>query len=129
MTKTEEDLTNSLRRKLLIVAVNLPLHCSSAQLSAMLWAQIGLAVSPHDISCRDSGEFSTSAFVWLSEDAIADFLSRNFAELHLANGPIRFERKKWAEDAERGPKLKVSSITFELPAGVERNRHGLPILK
>lgn len=111
-----------------LVAFNLPLDITSDEVAALLWAKIGLKVDPLHITCRNA-EYSANAFFRVTAAYIVELLNRNFSTdiLEGQRAAVRFERKEWKGDP---PRLKVSSVTFELPDGKEPtlNKHGLPIL-
>lgn len=111
-----------LRRRIAVVALNVPLGYRSKQLSDLLWETVGVNVDPRDISIKDSGQYSASAFVNIDVGSIVEFLNRNFEQMKLGNGPLRWEIKKWKEDSP----LKVESISFSLPSGkAEYDKNGI----
>ncbi len=126
-------MSDIVRRKLVVVGFNFPLGYTPQQVSELLWSQIGLNVDPADISCKDTGQYSSSAFIYLSDQNLVEFLNRQFETCILGNernGAVRFERKIWKEDRDGVPAKKfranVDQITFELPAAkTEYNRVGV----
>src|SRR5580700_1744961 len=92
-----------IRRKQVVVGFCFPLGYTPQQVSELLWSQIGLNVDPADITTKDTGTYSASAFISLSGDSVADFLNRQFETCVLGNertGAVRFEKKIWKEDRD-----------------------------
>lgn len=126
-------MADIVRRKLIVVGFSFPLGYTPQQVSELLWSQIGLNVSASDISCKNTGQFSSSAFVYLSDENLVEFLNRQFETCILGdkrNGAVRFEKKIWKEDQDGVPahrwKATVNEITFELPTGKEEcNKNGI----
>jgi hypothetical protein len=89
-----------LTEHLIAVAQNLPLGTTPAEISELLWTRIGLYIDPAVISVRES-EYSTSAFVRITEEAVVDFLNRNFESLVLdgQRHAVQFQKKMWKEKA------------------------------
>jgi hypothetical protein len=122
-----------IRRKQVVVGFCFPLGYTPQQVSELLWSQIGLNVDPADITTKDTGTYSASAFISLTEDSLVDFLNRQFETCILGNertGAVRFEKKIWREDHDgiRAKKFRVNvdQITITLPTGnTEYNRNGI----
>jgi hypothetical protein len=122
-----------IRRKLVLVGFSFPLGYTPQQVSELLWAQIGLNVDPADITTKDTGEYSASAFIYLSDDSLVDFLNRQFETCVLGNertGAVHFEKKIWKEDRDGVPakkfRVNVDQITITLPTGnTEYNKNGI----
>jgi hypothetical protein len=121
-----------IRKKLVVVSFNLPLGYTPQQVSELLWSQIGLNVDPADITTKDTGIYSASAFISLTDDSVVDFLNRQFETCVLGeqrNG-VRFEKKIWKEDRDGIPpkkfRVNVDQITITLPTGnTEYNKNGI----
>ena len=121
-----------IRKKLVVVSFNLPLGYTPQQVSELLWSQIGLNVDPADITTKDTGIYSASAFISLTDDSVVDFLNRQFETCVLGeqrNG-VRFEKKIWKEDRDGIPpkkfRVNVDQITITLPTGnTEYNQNGI----
>jgi hypothetical protein len=126
-------VTDIIRRKLVVVGFSFPLGYTPPQVSELLWSQIGLNVDPADITTKDTGTYSASAFISLTEDSLVEFLSRQFETCILGNeqsGAVRFEKKIWREDHDsiRAKKFRVNvdQITITLPTGsTEYNKNGI----
>jgi hypothetical protein len=129
----EKNVPDIIRRKLVVVGFSFPLGYTPQQVSELLWTRIGLNVDPADITTKDTGQYSASAFISLSDDSVVDFLNRQFETCILGNertGAVRFEKKKWKEDQDgispRRWKATINEITFELPTGKEEcNKNGI----
>jgi hypothetical protein len=122
-----------IRRKLIVVGFSFPLGYTPQQVSELLWSQIGLNVDPADITTKDTGVYSASAFISLSDDSVTDFLNRQFETCILGDsraGAVRFEKKIWKEDRDSIPakkfRVNVDQITITLPTGnTEYNKNGI----
>jgi hypothetical protein len=122
-----------IRRKLVVVGFSFPLGYTPQQVSELLWSQIGLNVDPADIMTKDTGIYSASAFISLTDDSLVDFLNRQFETCILGNaqtGAVHFEKKIWKEERDGIPSKKfrvsVDQITITLPTGnTEYNRNGI----
>jgi len=106
-----------------LVAFNLTLGITPDEVAALLWEKIGLKIDPLRVTVCDA-EYSANAFFRVTAAYIAELLNRNFSTdiLEGQRAAVRFERKDWRGEA----RLKVSSVSFELPDGKEElNRHGI----
>jgi hypothetical protein len=129
----EKNVPDFTRRKLIVVSFSLPLGYTPQQVSELLWTRIGLNVDPADITTKDTGQYSASAFISLTDDSVVDFLNRQFETCVLGNertGAVRFEKKIWKEDRDGVPaknfRVNVDQITITLPTGnTEYNRNGI----
>jgi hypothetical protein len=117
-----KDVPDITRRKLIAVGFSFPLGYTPQQVSELLWSQIGLNVDPADITTKDTGTYSASAFISLTDDSLVDFLNRQFETCFLGNketGAVHFEKKIWKEDRDGQParrfRATVNQITIELP--------------
>lgn len=124
-----------IRRKIVVVGFSFPLGFTPEQVSNLLWEKIGLNIAPTDITTKDTGTYSASAFISLTDDSLVDFLNRQFETCILGNeqsGAVRFEKKIWREDRDGIPANKfsvnVDQITITLPTG-KLNKNGIPRLK
>jgi hypothetical protein len=120
-------------RNLGIKITNLPLDTTSRDVADAIWAQIGVFVQPGKVYIQNHDEGFASALIVIRDEDFVAFMNRHFASNTdgADGGPVVF--------VPRGAtvRLKVTSITFELPDGqpvqeteqVGVNRHGLPILK
>src|SRR5271170_7855798 len=108
------------KRQLLIVMLNLPLGTTPTEVESLMWERLGLHVQ--GVSTKDTGKFSASAFMPVTEDDLLDLLARNFDGMILGEqrDPVRFERKRWKEDEEisqqrfRNYKVNVDQVTVKL---------------
>jgi hypothetical protein len=126
-------VANITHRKLIVVGFSFPLGYTPQQVSELLWSQIGLNVDPADITTKDTGTYSASAFISLTDDSLVDFLNRQFETCILGNaqtGAVHFEKKIWKEERDGfSPKkfrVNVDQITITLPTGdTEYNKNGI----
>jgi hypothetical protein len=86
-----------IQRKLYVVGLNIPHDTTPQQVSELIWEKTGLKTDPACISVQNSGTFSASAFVPVTESDLADFLTYNLRECVLdgQRSAIRFETKIW----------------------------------
>jgi hypothetical protein len=96
----EKDVADTIRRTLVVVALNLP-HCiTPEQVAELFWTRVGLNVDPADISTQDSGQYCATAFIGITEADLVEFLTRNFETCMLGEqrNAVSFEVKRWKED-------------------------------
>lgn len=112
-------------RSVTVVMRNLPLDFTNEEISASLWASVGINAVPQQMRTT-SGTYSKQAFIPLTDKDLCEFLSRNFAETAVLRG----QQVVPYFETVQNPRLRVSSVTFELPGPAEDlNKNGICKLK
>jgi hypothetical protein len=107
-----------------LVVYNLPRGYTREELRNLLWTKIGWNAELSAISIKDN-QAAATAFLTVSDSALSEFFTRNFADVSLRPGSqfLRFEPKLTKEEYERVQGLNKlfstckAEITWELPTG------------
>jgi hypothetical protein len=94
---------------------SLPLNFSPEQIAELFWTQIGLSVDPEQMSVKNSGTYSATAYVQVTEDSLVSFLNRNFETVTLddQDSAVNFAPIKWCGTSR--------PVTVALPGPVNKN--------
>jgi hypothetical protein len=112
-----------IQRKLYVVGLNIPHDTTPQQVSELIWEKTGLKTDPACISVQNSGTYSATAFVPVTESDLADFLTYNLRECVLdgQRSAIRFETKIWKEEQNTPPRFRNYKVDYQtvihLPTG------------
>jgi len=111
-----------------LIVRDLPSSVTFEAIADHLWSTMSLAIDKQQTSFYRQPDGSYVMRFNLSAQELVPLFNLYFAHAPFEGNTLTFEKNLPHSPAP--PRLKVESITFELPDGKEKlNKHGLPILE